>query len=217
MKFYNNFIRTFTDLPDHTTLLVHSLSGCLLHCYGCHNYEEIVANTPKQYKTEEELLNYLEKSGFLFDAIMFSGGEFLIDKVSEIEKLLQQVRNIFNGKIIITTCGVYPDKIKKLLTENLADGFHIDMKLPYHVLNAENDKQIFRDVMGITPNRRLIEKLLLSIDHVIEHNSSIDQIRTVKYPILADIFFDEIRNYVEERKDHFRSSVPYFLNEFMHP
>ncbi|KAB8129906.1 4Fe-4S cluster-binding domain-containing protein [Gracilibacillus oryzae] len=215
MKFYNNFIRTFHDLPDHTTLLVHSLSGCPLHCYGCHNYEEIVANTPKQYKTEQDLLDYLNKSGFLFDAIMFSGGEFLINKTSEIKPLLQQVRTVFSGKIIVTTCGVYPEKIKQLYEENLADGIHIDMKLPYHLLDVEEDKQIFQDIMGITPNEKLLGKLLESIDTVLKHNSALDQVRTVKYPILADSFFNEIRDYIQAKKSYYQcENVPYFLNDF---
>src|SRR5699024_4350144 len=92
MKLYNNFIRTFNDLPDHTTLLIHSLSGCPLHCFGCHNYDEIVANTPAEYKTPDDLYHYLDKSGFLFDAVMFSGGEFLIDRVDDIADLLETVR-----------------------------------------------------------------------------------------------------------------------------
>ncbi|QGH33202.1 4Fe-4S cluster-binding domain-containing protein [Gracilibacillus salitolerans] len=216
MKFYNRFIRTFQDLPDHTTLLVHSLSGCLLHCYGCHNYDEIIANTPRQYKTKEDLYNYLEKSGFLFDAVMFSGGEFLIDKIEDITVLLEQVQSIFNGKIIVTTCGIYNTKIKHLIEKELVDGIHIDMKLPYHVLDPKEDQKIFQDIMGIKASHQLIENLLESIDTVIQHNSPLDQVRTVKYPILADTFFDEIRDYIEQRKSYFQSDVPYYLNQFQY-
>src|SRR5699024_2676285 len=169
----------------------------MLHCYGCHNYDEIVAHTPKEYKTKTDLYNYLELSGYLFDAIMFSGGEFLIDKIEEITTLLEKTRSIFSGKIIVTTCGIYNKKIRHLIKLGLVDGIHIDMKLPYHVLDPKNDQQIFQDVMGIKPNEKLINNLLDSIDTVIQHNSPLDQIRTVKYPILADIFFEEIRIYIE--------------------
>ncbi len=114
MQFYDHLIRTFNDLPGHTTLLVHSLSGCPLHCYGCHNYDEIIATTPKKYKTVDNLLDYLKKSGYLFDAIMFSGGEFLLNKINEIDYLLKMVRTLFSGKIIVTTSGVYHEKITHL-------------------------------------------------------------------------------------------------------
>ncbi|GAA0426738.1 4Fe-4S cluster-binding domain-containing protein [Virgibacillus sp. AGTR] len=217
MKLYNNFIRTFTDLPNHTTLLIHSLSGCPLHCLGCHNYEEIIANTPKEYKTTNDLYDYLKKSGFLFDAIMFSGGEFLINPLDEVRDLLQQVRALFGGRIIVTTSGIYYQKVRALYAENLVDGIHIDMKLPYHVLDIEEDAQIYKDVMGITPSKKLVDQLIASVDAVIEHNSILDQVRTVQYPLLDEAFFTEIKHFVEERKASHRSIVPYFLNEFVYP
>ncbi|MFC4389018.1 4Fe-4S cluster-binding domain-containing protein [Gracilibacillus marinus] len=215
MEFYNNFIRTFNDLPDHTTLLVHSLSGCLLHCYGCHNYDEIIANKPKLYKTEQDLYDYLDKSGFLFDAIMFSGGEFLIDKIDDIIQLLTRVRKCFDGKIIVTTCGAYPNKLKQLIELHLVDGIHIDMKLPYHALDIKEDKEIFQAVIGISPNQKLITHFLESINIVLQHNSPYDQVRTVKYPILDQAFFDEIEQYITDQKTYWDSQVAYYLNEFL--
>lgn len=215
MKFYQQFIRTFNDLPDHTTLLVHSLSGCPLKCFGCHNYDEIVAHTPKEYKTTDDLMLYLENSGFIFDAIMFSGGEFLIDDIQTICQTLEQTRNAFQGKIIVTTSGMYHSKIKRMYDEDLVDGIHIDMKLPYHALDIKADRQIFQDVMGINPSEKMVQNLLTSIDLVLAHNAPIDQVRTVKYPILDEMFFEEIQRYVDERKMHYKSDVPYFLNEFL--
>lgn len=216
MKFYEKFIRTFHDVPDHTTLLVHSLSGCPLHCFGCHNYDDIVANTPKEYKTVEDLSNYIENSGFLFDAMMFSGGEFLIDDIHKICDILQQIRHEFHGKIIVTTSGMYPNKIQKLYENRLVDGIHIDMKLPYHALDVQTDRAIFQDIMGIKPSKRMVENLLTSIDTVIAHNAAVDQVRTVKYPILDEAFFTEIQAYIDARKAHFNSNVSYFLNDFLH-
>lgn len=217
MKFYNQFIRTFTDLPNHTTLLVHSLSGCPFHCYGCHNYDDIIANTPKEYKTKDDLYDYLARSGFLFDAIMFSGGEFLINPLQEVRDLLQKVKKLFAGKIIVATSGIYYQKLQALYEEELVDGIHIDMKLPYHMLDVNEDAQIYRDIMGITPNQKLVEQLLTSVDRVIAHNSTLDQVRTARYPLLDDAFFIEIRNFVEARKAYHGSIVPYFLNEFIYP
>ncbi|MBS4207012.1 4Fe-4S cluster-binding domain-containing protein [Bacillus sp. FJAT-50079] len=216
MKFYHSFIRTFTDVPNHTTLLVHSLSGCPLRCFGCHNYDEIIAHTPEHYKTEKDFYVFLKRSGFLFDAVMFSGGEFLINPIDEIIKLCMKVRKIFPGKIIIATSGIYNVKIKKLYALGLVDGFHIDMKLPYHILDIVEHKSIFEDVIGITPTNQLIDNLLDSINSVIKHNSPLDQVRTVKYPILAAEFFDAIKEYVENRKQHYSSDVPYFLNDFLY-
>lgn len=219
IKFYNNFIRTFNDLPNHTTLLIHSLSGCPLKCFGCHNYDEIIANTPKEYKTIDDLYDYLDKSGFLFDAIMFSGGEFLINPMDDVRVLLMEVRRRFDGIIIVTTSGIYYDKLRALYDEDLVDGIHIDMKLPYHMLDVsvDEDVQIYKDIMGITPNKKMVENLINSVDTVIAHNSHLDQVRTVKYPLLDDAFFEEIRKFVDARKLFYGSKVPYFLNTFIAP
>lgn len=215
IKFYNNFIRTFTDLPDHTTLLIHSLSGCPLKCFGCHNYDEIIANTPEEYKTIDDLYEYLELSGFLFDAIMFSGGEFLINSMKEIRELLIEVRAQFDGVIIVTTSGMYFDKLQALYDEHLVDGVHIDMKLPYHMLDVVDDAHIYQDIMGIKPSKKMVENLLNSVDAVIAHNSELDQVRTVRYPLLDDTFFTEIKMYIDAQKIHYNSIVPYFLNDFI--
>ena len=215
MIFYDNFIRTFTDLPNHTSLLVHSLSGCPLKCFGCHNYDEIIAHTPKEHKTKDDLYQYIKQSGFLFDAIMFSGGEFLIDSIDDIRDVLQETRKHFDGKIIVTTSGIYTNKVKILYEERLADGIHMDMKLPFHVLDPIEDEQIFRDVMGIKPTQKIIDNFLTSIDLVIAHNSPLDQVRSVKYPILGDMFFEETQKYIDERKKYFNSHVAYFQNDFL--
>lgn len=204
-------------MPNHTTLLIHSLSGCPLKCFGCHNYDEIIANTPKEYKTTDDLYEYLDRTGFLFDAVMFSGGEFLINPMDDVRELLLEVRSRFDGIIIVTTSGVYYDKLQALYDEGLADGIHIDMKLPYHMLDVESDKQIYKDIMGITPNKKMVENLLNSVDAVIRHGSPLDQVRTVKYPLLDDAFFEEIQSYVDARKAYYNSEVPYFLNQFIAP
>ncbi len=88
------------------------------------------------------------------------------------------------------------------------------MKLPYHLLNVEEDKQIFFDIMGIHPSQKIVNSLLTSIDTVIKHNSLLDQVRTVKYPILAEEFFEEIKKYIDNRKAYYQSKVPYLGSLF---
>lgn len=215
MKFYKKLIRVFNDLPDHTTLLIHSLKGCPMHCYKCHNYDEIIANTPKDYYTSKDIINHIEQNGFLFDAVMFSGGEFLLEGIDKISDLLLDVREVFDGKIIVNTNGMFPDKVDFLLRNTLVDGIHVDMKLPYHILDIKEDKDIYNAIMGITPTKQIVDSLLNTIDLVIQSNTILSQVRTVKYPLLSQEFFDETRQYVEELKQKYNSVVPYFQNEFV--
>ena len=43
LAFYPRFIRTFDDLLDHVSLLVHSWKRCYMRCNGCHNFQELIA------------------------------------------------------------------------------------------------------------------------------------------------------------------------------
>jgi len=214
MKFYKKLIRTFNDLPNHTTLLIHSLAGCNLHCYGCHNYEEIVAKKQHDFFTSENIIEHLKLNGYLFDAVLFSGGEFLIEEINTVSSFLTKIRNIFEGKIVINTNGSFPEKIIILHEQQLVDGFHIDMKLPYHLLNIVDDQEIFKSVIGIKPTQEFIDKLLQSIELVIKYNSPLSQVRTVKYPILDNSFFVEIERFIISLNQKYNSHVPYQLNDF---
>lgn len=215
MKFYKNFIRTFKDLPNHHSLLIHSLVGCNFRCVGCHNYNELIENKDNQdYFIETDILNHLKLNGYLFDSIIFSGGEFLLEDIFSVSKFLGDIREIFNGTIIINTNGAFPNKINHLLNEKLIDGFHIDMKLPYHLLDIEEDKEIYQLILGVTPTQEYIAKLLSSIELIIKNNSQYSQVRTVKYPMLSQEYFTEIEKYINKLCKKYNSNVPYLLNDY---
>ncbi len=216
MKFYKKLIRVFDDLPNHTSLLVHSLVGCNLKCLGCHNYEDLIENKDIQESiTPDELIQHIKMNGFLFDAIIFSGGEFLLEKLDDISNLLIKIRDIFDGKIIVNSNGSFPEKIKFLLDNKLVDGIHLDMKLPYHLLNTKQDAEIYNQIIGLNPSDNLIHKFLQSTEFVIENGSKYSQIRTVKYPLLSEEFFVETQKYINELNLKHHKNVPYFLNDFV--
>jgi pyruvate-formate lyase-activating enzyme len=216
LTFYPRFIRTFDDLPRHISLLIHSWNGCNLRCHGCHNYNELIAKKPDSYLTAEQVIDRLDGCSEIFDAVIFSGGEFLINELSAIEHFLKQVRRVFNGKTIIFTNGTFPRKMQRLMDNQLVDGVHIDMKLPFHCLNPEDDREVFQAILGLVPSLRICQDILESVEIVIRHNSSLSQVRTVKYPLLSDEYFDQIQIYMKGLIEKHDSAVPYSLNPY-HP
>ncbi|WP_341278068.1 radical SAM protein [Paenibacillus sp. FSL H8-0537] len=218
LTFYPRFIRTFTDLPGHLSLLIHAWNGCNMRCYGCHNDAELIAQKPVPHLllTPEQTLERLSGSDGLFDAVLFSGGEFLISSAAELESFLRRVRLIFRGKIIVMTNGTFPGKLKHLLELALIDGVHIDMKLPFHLLDPVEDAEVFEAIIGAQPSDRFCQDILDSVDLVIRHNSRLSQVRTVRYPLLSEEFFVQIASYIEQLKDKYDSIVPYYLNPY-HP
>jgi len=216
MKFHKNLIRSFKDLPGYHSLLIHSLIGCNFHCFGCHNYEELVLKKEiNPYYSPDDIINHLEQNGYFFDAIIFSGGEFLLNHANDLMKFLNKVRSVFKGIIIINTNGSFPEKMKQLLDNKLVDGFHIDMKLPFHLLDIKTDEEIYKSILGIKPTKEIVDQLLTSINLVVKHNSIYSQVRTVNYPILSNEFFIEIKKFVKNLNKAYGSAIPYHINEFM--
>lgn len=215
-KKYSDFdLKQLFQLPEHHSLFVHSLIGCNLHCFGCHNYEEVVSKKHEDFFSEEEMIQQIKQNGNFFDAMIFSGGEFLLEKKASIIRFLERVRIEFHGLVMINTNGTFPEKIETLIQLKLVDGFHLDMKLPYHILDIDQDKDTFQAIMDHIPTKSLLENLLTSLDIVIKHNSPYSQIRTVKYPILDHDYFEKIADFVKLLNKKHHSQVEYKLNEFL--
>ncbi|WP_163856977.1 radical SAM protein [Paenibacillus elgii] len=217
LRFYPIMIRTFDDLPGNTSLVIHSLAGCNLHCFGCHNYDELVAPEHEHYLLAGDILQQIKMNGYLFDALIFSGGEFLMGNLKEITLFLTDLKRGFLGKIIINTNGTFPEKIRHLLERELVDGIHIDMKMPYHAFDRNVDMAAYQAVLGVVPTPALVQNMMSAIQLVIRHNSPFSQVRTVKYPVLSEVYFEQIRSYVDELKERYNSEVTYKLNEFYYP
>ncbi|MFC4597984.1 radical SAM protein [Cohnella hongkongensis] len=218
LAFYPRFIRTFDDLPKRVSLLIHSWNGCNMRCVGCHNYDDLIAAAPDGSRlTADQAIERIRGSAGLFDALLISGGEFLMNNASEIVDFLRQVREAFDGSVIVYTNGAFPRKLRLLLDGKLVDGVHIDMKLPYHCLDPEEDADVYEAIIGTVPSRRLCLDMLESIEAVIRHNSAVSQVRTVRYPLLSDEYFALIRGFVDELNARHNSCVPYFLNPYYPP
>lgn len=206
MLFSKNIIRSFVDLPDHTSMIIHSI-GCNLHCYKCFNYESLVAN-PKDTGDANYILNQIKLNGFLFDALILSGGEFLTNNKEEVIHFINKLKDVFDGLIIINTNGT-PNKTLKSVV-NLVDGIHMDIKIPP---NYPND--LVKEIMGVKIYGDIWEQLEDSINTIMTQNSPYSQFRTIKYPQLKQNDFDLIKQYIRQKNQQHHSNIPWYLNEFM--
>ena len=213
IRFSKNIIRSFRDLPDKTSLVIHSI-GCNLKCYQCFNYETLVYN-PLDICDEKYILNQIQLNGYLVDAVIISGGEFLLNDTNEIYFFLKQLKEIFNGLIIINTNGTSPDKMQKLIDVNRVDGFHIDMKLPYHLLDSNKDNELIKSIIGKVLSTNEIDNILQSLELTVQCDKGYSQIRSVKYPFLHSSAFKENQKYVDMLNTKYNKDTPYYINEFI--
>lgn len=216
--FYPHFVRTFTDLPGRTSLLVHAWNGCNLRCMDCHNYPTLIAAPPVGALNAHQVIQRISKSGSLFDAVLLSGGEFLMANLLAISQFLSELRACYEGEIIVFTNGTFPDKLSHLIDHRLIDGVHLDLKLPFHCLEEEQDgAALFRTVLGIPYSQSVCARAIRSAHIVVRHNAPSSQIRTVCYPPLAPRHFAAIRSFVASLNRQYRSQIPYAINPFYTP
>ena len=209
-------MRSYKDIPNKVSLILHSVNcKCNFKCFGCFNYEDLILKDHINFYNEKDILNIIENSKDIIDVIIFSGGEFLLHSLEDIESICLKIKDKFNKKIVIYTNGTQYEKVKYLINNKIIDGLHIDMKLPYNLMDSEEDKDIFKSILGIELKENDMNNILQSMELIIKHNSEYSQVRTVKYPILPIDFFDEIKVYIEELNKKYNSNVQYYLNEYI--
>lgn len=210
IKFSKNIIRSFNDLPNNISLIVHSI-GCNLKCYDCFNYDELVSN-PKDICDSDYILKEINMNGYLSDAVIISGGEFLYNNINEIIDFLAKLKETYNGIIIINTNGSFPHKMRKVIDCSLSDGFHTDLKLPYYTLNKNSE--LYNIILGQEVAQNTIKKLIKSVKITIMSDRGYSQIRSVRYPILDDSVYEDNIKYIDELNKRFGKNTPYYINEF---
>jgi organic radical activating enzyme len=217
IKYYNKLILTLSEIENHPSLLIHGLTGCMFHCFKCFNYEELVEKKHEQYYTIDELIDNIDKQKNLFEYLLFSGGEFMLAPLDALVSDLTKIKAAIDKKIIIYTTGIALDKMKVLTDLKLVDGYHIDMKLPYHLLSID-DKDLVEMTMGIKINdMTLINGLIESIKFVVEHDQGLSQIRSVKYPFLDESAFMECKSFINSLNDLYNKNITYEAHTFIYP
>lgn len=201
IKFYKDTTTTYTDIKNKTSLMLYSINGCNLKCYGCHVYDELITQIHDSFLSCEDVLDLIKSNGYLYDCIIFSGGEFLVNDIFEIEKLLKAVRLHYEGKIIINSNGTFPCKMKYILLNHLADGVYLDIK------GIIENEELYK-VIGVNYNQ-YIPSIKKSIDIVNDYNYGYSQFRTVKYPFVSEEYFKIIQEYIKDM------NVEYIINDFV--
>ena len=213
IKYYDKLSISLSEINYEPTLLLFSLEGCNLKCYNCLNYDILVKFKQTKYKTIDEICYYIKRNDFLFESIVLSGGEYLISPLDTIINDIQKIKTITDKKIIIYTNGSFPEKMIALY--DLVDGFHTDMKLPYHLLDINEDKELIQLILGTNINQTTLNKLIQSIELTVKLDKGNNQIRSVEYPFLDISAFEANKEYINKLNKKHGKNVPYYINNFI--
>lgn len=115
---------TLLDYPGKMACTVFT-AGCNLRCPFCHN-ASLVVNPPKESAySQEEIFSFLKKRKGILDGVAITGGEPLIQ--SDLEEFIVKTREL-GYSVKLDTNGTNPEKLRKLIDNNLLDYVAMDIK-----------------------------------------------------------------------------------------
>ncbi len=219
IKYYASPTTSISEVNDSPTIILHTLAGCNLYCYKCFNYEKLVLNAHIQpNKTISELKEMLQLFNGLYEYAVLSGGETFIYPIKDILEDSISIKDATKAKLIIYTNGTYPEKIKQALESDIIDGIHLDWKLPFQIMDAENDDDIAKLILGKTIHQQDIDNFILSLEYTIRYDKGYNQIRSVRYPAIPkDILGIDNVEYIRHLNTKYSKHVPYKINQFLDP
>lgn len=118
---------TTIDYPGMLSLVVFC-QGCAWHCDYCYN-QHLLPLKRDNLVPWDNILALLERRQNLLDAVVFSGGEPLIQ--NDLDKAMAQVKGL--GYLVgLHTSGARPYKLGSILDRCLVDWVGLDIKAPWH-------------------------------------------------------------------------------------
>jgi len=136
---------TLLDYPDKIAAAVF-LVGCNFRCPYCHNPELVMPNPKMELIKENDFFKFLKSRKNILEGVCVSGGEPLLQK--DLPEFLHKIKSL--GYLIkLDTNGYFPDKLRKMIKQNLIDYIAMDIK-------ASEDK--YEEASGIKVNIGLIKK-----------------------------------------------------------
>lgn len=115
---------TLLDYPGKVAATIF-LATCNFRCPFCHN-ARLVQNPGEEEKlSAEEILGFLKKRRGVLEGVAVTGGEPLI--WPETAELLREIKAL-GFKVKLDTNGSFPERLKGILDEGLADRIAMDIK-----------------------------------------------------------------------------------------
>lgn len=112
------------DYPGKTACTVFT-GGCNFRCPYCHNASLVVGLNEIEPVDYDEFFAFLNKRRNILDGVCVTGGEPLLQP--DIEEFIREIKK-FGYSVKLDTNGTFPDKLKRLVDENLVDYVAMDIK-----------------------------------------------------------------------------------------
>lgn len=125
------------DYPGKTACTVFT-GGCNFRCPYCHNASLVVGLDEVEPISNDDFFSFLNKRRNILDGICITGGEPLLQP--DIENFIREIKNL-GYSVKLDTNGTFPDKLIRLVDENLID---------YVAMDIKNSPQKYDVTVGLT-------------------------------------------------------------------
>ena len=125
------------DYPGKTACTVFT-GGCNFRCPYCHNASLVVGLDEVEPISNDDFFTFLNKRRNILDGICITGGEPLLQP--DIENFIREIKNL-GYSVKLDTNGTFPDKLIRLVDENLID---------YVAMDIKNSPQKYDVTVGLT-------------------------------------------------------------------
>lgn len=173
---------SLVDFPGRIAAVLF-LKGCPWRCPFCYN-THLQKHDGKSDYDWENVKNFLKKRKGMLDAVVFSGGEPLMQK--GVKQAIKDVKDM--GYIIaVHTCGCYPEALKEVLP--YVDWIGLDVKAPF-------EKEHYKKAVGGIDS---LDKISQSLDIIVESGIEFEARTTCDPRILSVDDIYEIAKFLKSK------------------
>lgn len=184
---------TLLDYPGKVACTIFT-AGCNFRCPFCHNASLVINTYNNRTIPNDEIFAFLKKRQGILDGVCVTGGEPLIQ--SGIEEFLAKIKEM-GFQVKLDTNGSFPDKLKKLVEEGLAD---------YVAMDIKNSQESYGKTIGIEGYD--LKNINRSVDYLLSGVVSYEFRTTVVRQFHQRTDFESIAKWI-------KGADKYYLQQFV--
>ncbi len=115
---------TLLDFPGVVACTLFT-AGCDFRCPFCHNASLVYRDEGLERYSEEDILGFLRKRQGVLEGVAITGGEPLLN--SDLAGFIKKIHSL-GYKIKLDTNGSYPERLREIIEQGLADKVAMDIK-----------------------------------------------------------------------------------------
>jgi len=190
---------TTVDYPGHLAAVIF-MQGCPWRCKYCHN-QHLQSILPKESLPWEDILNLLSSRKGLLEAVVFSGGEPLLqealpDAIADVKKM--------GFKVGLHTAGAFPDKLARIISSLDWVGFDVKHSFKDYdkIVSVPNQGDLARRSLEILIASNVDFEVRMTLHESIDTSSVVEVLKEISAMGVKQVVLQKCRDKNEKVVEH---------------